>query len=185
MQARMGHFTAIGMRDRVEDPNALVINTCGKNDTAELGDDKVWAWANPTNRAKIHNYAGCQAVSVECLWQGMKIFVKGGTPILNILEGNWRGGKGRKPIGAWAGEGRPLITNPGDARRKIYIPAYRALVEHWLAYDAVWAMIEKASNHSADVYLRDFDTGRGLDRRGPMSHAWVLAVFLNTGAFPD
>ena len=52
----------------------------------------------------------------------------------------------------------------------------------------VWPCVEdlgKARQHAGLVYLRDFDTGRGIDRNGPMSHAWVLAVWLNTGSFPS
>lgn len=45
----MGHFTAIGMRAKAEDPTALIINTCCGNDTAERGDFKAWVWSNPTN----------------------------------------------------------------------------------------------------------------------------------------
>jgi len=41
-----------------------------------------------------------------------------------------------------------------------------------------------AANHPGPVYLRDHDTGRGVDRNGPMSHGWVLCTFLNTGKWP-
>lgn len=39
---KMGHFTAIGMRTPVTDPTALVINTCGANDTAGRGTPASW-----------------------------------------------------------------------------------------------------------------------------------------------
>lgn len=63
----MGKFTAVGMRTRVESPDALVVNTCGRNDTAERGDPTSWVWSNPTNRALTHRYEGVTAVSVEAL----------------------------------------------------------------------------------------------------------------------
>jgi hypothetical protein len=180
----MGHFTAIGMRTKVEDLSALVINTCSGNDTDAAGDFTSWTWSNPTNRAIIHHYEGYQAVSVECLWQGTKVFRGGAAPDEITLGGDWRRGKAKRPIGAWAGEGVPLITSPGEARRRIYVPAFRNLVEHWLQDDEVRVWVERAKAWGGPVFLRDHDTGRGIDRNGPMSHAWVLCEFLNTGRWP-
>lgn len=182
---RMGHFTAIGMRVKVDPTeNALVINTCGANDTAERGTFESWVWSNPTNRAITHHYEDIQAVSVEALWQGTKVFQVGGKADPITLGGDWRRGKAKRPVGAYAGPGNPLITSPGAARRKIYVPAFTHLVSHWLQDDIVRDWVQRARAHKGPVYLRDHDTGRGIDRNGPMSHAWVLATFLNTGSFP-
>ena len=176
-----GHLTAIGMRTPITDPYALVINTCGRNDTAEPGDPISWAWCNPTNRAITHQYHDIQAVSVECLWQGTKILRGATGPDPLTLAGNWRRGKAKRPIGAYAGPGQPLITSPGAARRAIYIPAFRNLVTHWLAVSEVQDWVSRVHAHDGPVYLRDHDTGRGIDRNGPMSHAWLLCEFLNSG----
>lgn len=181
----MGHFTAIGMRTKVEDESALIINTCGKNDTDEPGTPTSWVWSNPTNRAIRHEYAGVTAVSVECLWQGTKIRPGMDRPDPEVLNGEWRRGKAKRPIGAWAGEGQPLITTPGEARRRVYIPAYGNLIAHWLQDETVRGFIHTARQHDGHVYLRDHDTGRGVDRSGPMSHAWVLAMWLNTSYLPS
>lgn len=180
----MGHFTAVGMRTKIEDKSALVINTCSMNDTAERGTFESWVWSNPTNRAIRHEYEGLSAVSVECLWQSTKIFKEGGIPDVIGLDGEWRRGKARRPIGAWAGPGKPLITTPGEARRKIYIPAFKRLIERWLENETVAGWIDAARLHAGPVFLRDHDTGRGVDRNGPMSHAWVLATWLNMGKWP-
>lgn len=180
----MGHFTAIGMRDSVP-RGAVVINTCARNDTAERGTDHDWVWCNPTNRAMRHHYVDVVAVSVECLWQGTKIREEGGRPSAVVLGGQWRANKARRPLGAWAGEGQPLITDPGNARRAIYIPAFRRLVEHWLCDPEIADRVQRARAHDGPIFLRDWDTGRGVDRNGPMSHAWLLAMWLNTGRWPD
>ena len=186
----MGKFTAIGMRVKVPGTvgiDCMVINTCGQNDTAERGNIESWVWSNPTNRAITHKYHDIEAVSVECLWQGCKILREeiGSYPNPETIGGNWRKGKGRAPRGAYAGPGNPLITNPGEARRKIYIPAFRNLVEHWMNDWMVVSWIEQCRRFDGPIYLRDHDTGRGLDRNGPMSHAWVLCTFLNTGRWPE
>jgi hypothetical protein len=180
----MGKFTAIGMRTKVEDKTALVINTCGQNDTAEIGTDTAWVFCNPTNRALVHRYEDVGAVSVEALWQGCKLLPDQTTPDVAILHGEWRKNKGKRPVGAYAGPNNPLITTPGEARRKIYVPAFRKLIEFYLNIEEVRQRIDAARKHDGPVYLRDHDTGRGIDRNGPMSHAWLFAMWLNTGVWP-
>jgi len=180
----MGHFTAWSMRDPVPD-GGIAINTCAGNDTSDRGSDLDWTWCNPTNRAIVHHYADVSAVSVECLWQGTKIRYIGGEPDRSILWGLWKANKAKRPIGAWAGDGAPLITNPGAARRAIYIPAFRNLVNHWLSDAEIADRVKRARASNRPIFLRDWDTGRGIDRNGPMSHAWVLATWLNTGTWPE
>jgi hypothetical protein len=182
----MGHFTAVGMRQKIDAPNALVINTCSDNDTAERGSPTRWSWSNPTNRRFTHPYHGFEAVSVECLWQGTKLFTPDGYPDEATLSGQWRRGKAKRPLGAYAGAGQPLITDPGEARRRIYLPAFARLIDGWIEEDdTVRGWVLDAQTHDGPVFLRDFDTGRGIDRNGPMSHAWVLATRLNTGEWPS
>lgn len=182
----MGQFTAIGMRQKVDDPTALIINTCANNDTTNAGHYQQWAWCNPTNQIVAHPYHDITAISVECLWQGTKLRTGQTQPDQEVLDGNWRKNKGKCPVGAYAGPGLPLITTPGEARRTIYIPAYRRLVDHWInTSEEVFDWVVNATNHKGNVYLRDHDTGRGLDRNGPMSHAWLLAMYLNTLHWPD
>lgn len=184
----MEKFEAIGMRTKITDPDALIINTCSDNDTSERGTPTRWSWSNPTNRRfeAVHPLdPECRAVSTEAMWQGTKIRVEGGTPDPLTLAGDWRRGKGKKPVGTWMGPNRPLARTPGAGRRAVYIPCFRAQIERWVAEDEqVRAWITQAAQHEGQVFLRDFDTGRGVDRNGPMSHAWVLSVWLNTGEWP-
>ena len=185
----MGKFTAIGMRTPVEDDRALVVNTCSDNDKCLIGNNAQWSWCNPTNRLfeAVHpEDDAVRAVSIEALWQGTKIFKAGGRPDPFTLDGDWRRGKGKKPIGSWAGEGRALHQTPGDARRAIYIPAFiRQIYRILMSNNGAEALLRYAGRQSRNVFLRDWDTGRGLEQRGPMSHAWVLANILNTGDVPE
>lgn len=178
----MGKYTAVSMRASLPD-DTLIINTCSDNDTDQTGDATRWSWTNPTNRrywATHKNDPECTAVSLECLWQGTKIMQGQSSPDYKILGGDWRKGKGRRPIGAWNGPGRGLITNPGTARREIYVPAFVTQL-HQQLYDNSKAsrLLREATAHDGRIALRDFDTGRGIDRNGPMSHAWVLSIILN------
>ena len=185
--AIMGKYTAIGMRTAESSlpDKRIVINTCGKNDTAEKGDMHTWVWCNPTNRAITHKYEDIEAVSVECLWQGTKILTQDGRPDALTLSGNWRRGKGKRPVGAYNGPNRPLITSPGAARRAIYLPAFKNLIDHWMKDSQVQDWVAECEAFDGHVFLRDHDTGRGLDRNGPMSHAWLLCMYLNNKAWPS
>ncbi|SRR6184192_2737360 len=183
----MNKFEAVGMRKKIEDPGALVINTCSDNDTKERGSLTRWSWSNPTNRMYPHVYYSYTAVSTECLWQGTKIPRTNprNEPDPLTLAGDWRRGKGKRPRGAYAGPDAAPITTPGGARRAIYIPAFCSQIERWMAEDETVAeWVQTARDHDGTVYLRDHDTGRGVDRNGPMSHAWLLSVYLNTGRWP-
>lgn len=189
----MGKFTAIGMRTPVVEKNALVINTCSDNDKALIGNMTQWSWSNPTNRLLpvVHpEDPTIIAVSIEALWQGTKIFTPLGRPDPLTLAGDWRRGKAKRPLGAWAGEGAALHNTPAGARRAIYIPAfirnkYSILFSTGELARHGQELIKAASKHDGPVYLRDWDTGRGVERNAPMSHAWLLAEILNTGYVPS
>lgn len=133
-----------------------------------------------SNRKYTATYADVRAVSTECMWQGTKLLPNQAQPDITILRGNWRKNKGKKPQGAYTGLFNPLITVPGEARRKIYIPVFLNQICSWISDSKeVRDMLKMAVNHDGNVYMRDFDTGRGIDRNGPMSHAWLLAIILN------
>lgn len=174
----MGEMKPIGMRTSVREPGAMIINTCAQNDTDALGNKLSWSWCNPTNRRFNHVYHGYVAVSVECLWQGTKVFAGlPHKPTLSTMAGRWRDAKRKRPLGAYAGEGEPLITTPGEARRRIYIPAYKRQIELWREFKPeINDWIAEAMERGA--YVRDHDTGQGIDQPGPMSHAWLLIEIL-------
>ncbi len=189
----MGKFTAIGHTTRAP-AGAVVVETCSHNDTCDAGNDINWSWANPTNRRFGASFAGVGAVSVEALWQGLKALPGEACPDYRTLRlGDWRRGKKMRPAGHWGGDGKPLITTAGEARRRIYLPAYAAQIDRWLRHDL--AVVDRLASLRAApgfVFLRDWDTGRGVDdavddrgrHNGPMSHAWALCVWLNTGIWP-
>lgn len=191
----MTKFRVLQMRAPAPKDAGLVINVACGNDRPGKGDFYAWAWASPTNTRYQANFQWgfgatddecLHAKSVECLWQGTKLFTRSGpNPDQAVLEGDWRKAKGWKPIGAWGGPGRPLL-DVMDARRLIYVPAYRHQILQWLVDDPeVEGWVDRARVEPGPVYLRDFDTGQGLDNPRPMSHAWVLSVFLNKGVWPD
>lgn len=199
----MTQYLPIHMRTKVETSRyILVVNTCTDNDTDKIGTKNAWSWSNPTNRAVPVAIPGTDhfATSVEALWQGSKVLP--GTPGLwrddegrwhlseaNFMQanhatlfGDWRRAKGWKPVGAWAGEGLPLVSDPIEARRRVYLPAYAAQLREMVKHPEVRAMLVRAKGYET-VYLRDHNTGGIEDRRG-MSHAYLLAGWLTNKEFP-
>lgn len=180
----MGKFTAIGHTTRAP-AGGTVIETCSHNDGRDAGNDLNWSWANPTNRRFSANFVGVGAVSVEALWQGLKSLPGQPCPDYRTLAGDWRRGKKACPAGHWSGKGQPLITGAGEARRRIYLPAYASQIDRWLRHDlAVADHLASVRAAPGLVFLRDWDTGRGIDdavddrgrHHGPMSHAWALRL---------
>ena len=158
-------------------PNTLFANTCSGNDTAVVSDPTNWTWANPTNTTTRVPIAGTSltAASTECAWQETKVLPN--TPGLRETPGGWflsetdflaangatlngnrRRGKGWRPIGAWVGADRPLLTDPAEARRAIYLPAYAAQLAAAEQHPGVAPILAHAATHEL-VYLRDHNTG--------------------------
>ncbi len=104
----IGHFTPAPL-------GSIVIETCSGNDTSDPGSDLNWTWTNPTNRRYEAAYEGVSAISTQAMWQGTKAFPGEPCPDPLTLAGDWRRGKKRRPLGAWGGPGRPLITSAGEA----------------------------------------------------------------------
>lgn len=98
-------------------------------------------------------------------------------PNPDTLAGAWRNGKGKRPLGAYAGPDQPLITNPGTARRAIYIPAFKRLITNWLEDPDVQKVLAYARNWQGPVFSAI--TAEASTGDGPMSHAWLLCTWLN------
>lgn len=169
-------------------PDAYVIETCSDNDTPKSGASRRWSWANPSNTRFPVLYGGRVFCSTEGLWQGAKVFTHDGQPdmVAGAKPGHWRRAKKRRPFGHWGGPDQAPITTAREARLRVYLPAYKAQIEQWMTADPeVARWVAEARAHAGIVYLRDWDTGKGLDNGGPMSHGWLLAYYLNHGRMPE
>lgn len=119
--------------------------------------------------------------SVEAIWQGSKVFnAKDPNPDYYMLFGkkSFKKNKGKKPLGHWGGKGQPIIRDVGDARRKIYIPAYEWVLDNYLKSDVI-GLFKKAAISDVIIYLYDFDSNDDIDNPAPLSHASVLVTYLN------
>lgn len=123
------------------------------------------------------------AQSVEGLWQGLKVFEREGTDprkwALTGMSGIKRGGKRR---GAVRGHqfGNELLGYR-DARFRIYLPAYRWVLENRLAREVGEL---RALAEAGALVLLDYETNADPnDLTAPLSHAALVRYWLE-GAWP-
>jgi hypothetical protein len=140
----------------------------------------------PHGGIPIPNTPGETAQSVEGLWQGLKVFERE-----DIDPGKWamtgmsaikRGGKSRGAVrGHRFGVGSDVLLGYREARFRIYLPAYKWVLENRLA-----AQVEELRRVAADqpVVLLDYETNADPDDLSrPLSHAALVKYHLQ-GAWP-
>ncbi|SFF79244.1 hypothetical protein SAMN05421541_12248 [Actinoplanes philippinensis] len=123
---------------------------------------------------------GVVAASVEGIWQALKVFdqadVDPGKLSVTSMTGLKRTVRRYGPVrGHRAGlHGETLLDYPA-ARRQIYLPAYRWVLEHRLS-----DLVDRLRGLAGDgVVLLDYTTnGDPSDTSSPLSHAALLARHL-------
>jgi len=119
--------------------------------------------------------------SVEGLWQGLKVFesadVDRGKLEITSMKGLKRTVRrfGRC-LGHRHGFGSDVLLDYVAARRALYLPAYRWVLEHRLA-DEVARL--RTLGRDRTVVLLDYETNLDVDDpRKPLSHAGLVAAWL-------
>jgi hypothetical protein len=121
------------------------------------------------------------AASVEGLWQGLKVFERADVDLSKLTDTSMRGLKRSARrfgavLGHRTGASDGALLNYAAARRRIYLPAYRWVLDHCLQ-DA----LSKLRRLGADqlVVLLDYETNADLDDLSrPLSHASLIVRYL-------
>lgn len=130
---------------------------------------------------------GVTAVSVEGIWQGLKVFERADVDPARFEITSMKGIKrsvrvnGRVRGHRKGVEGTELLDYI-SARHLIYLPSYRYVLEH-LVQDLLLQLRALAAEVS--LVLLDYETNgdvRRLDK--PLSHAALVAMYLR-GAWPE
>ena len=129
---------------------------------------------------------GYKATCVEAIWQGLKVFEHSDVDVglfnndtmKNLKRTVQRYGK---PLGHRKGvEGKELLSYI-DARKQIYIPSYR-----WVLENKVADIIERLKVASKDktIILLDYDTNSDVENiKRPLSHASLIKAYVE-GKYP-
>lgn len=139
----------------------------------------------PHGGIPIPNTPGQSAQSVEGLWQGLKVFEREDIDprkwAITDMAGIKRGGKSRGGVrGHRFGVGSDVLLGYRDARVRIYLPAYRWVLEHRLT-----AEVEQLRRLTGEtLVLLDYETNPDVDDLSrPLSHAALVKLHLD-GAWP-
>ena len=129
---------------------------------------------------------GMTAMCVEAVWQGLKVFAHADVDVSvfqnatmhNIKRTVRRFGP---PLGHRKGVHGTELLGYIEARKLIYLPTYRWVLEHKVA-----GIIDRlrAASRTQTIILLDYDTNADVeDPRKPLSHASLVKAFVE-GTYP-
>lgn len=129
---------------------------------------------------------GYTATCVESIWQGLKVFESCdvdtslfGNDTMKGLKRTVR--KYGKPLGHRKGVNGTELLGYIEARKLIYIPAYRWVLENKVAH--IIERLREASK-TKNIVLLDYDTNADVeDARKPLSHASLIKAYVE-GVYP-
>ena len=158
-------------------PGALVVDGTSRGEEPWVRFSPFF----PHGGIPVPNSPGLFAQSVEGLWQGLKVFenedIDPSRWEVTDMRGIKRAGRKRgKVLGHRFGVGSDVLLGYRDARYRIYLPAYRWVVENRLAEE-----VKRLRDQVADrpVVLLDYETNGDVeDLSRPLSHAALVRFFL-------
>lgn len=129
---------------------------------------------------------GYTATCVEAIWQGLKVFENSDIDINMFRNDTMKNIKRtvRKygtPLGHRKGVNGTELLGYLEARKHIYIPAYR-----WVLENKVYRIIEKLrmASKTKTIVLLDYDTNSDVENlKKPLSHASLIKAYVE-GIYP-
>lgn len=124
---------------------------------------------------------GCTSISVEGIWQGLKVFEHYGIDVQMFRNATMKNIKRTvrrfgKPLGHRKGVGSTELLNYIDARMLIYVPAYKWMLEN-KAQEQVKKLREWSENKT--VILLDYNTNEDIANPStPLSHAAMVKAYI-------
>lgn len=129
---------------------------------------------------------GYMVTCVEAIWQGLKVFENSDIDI-NMFRNNTMKNIKRTvrkygaPLGHRKGVNGTELLGYLEARKQIYIPAYR-----WVLENKVYGIIEKLrlASKTKTIILLDYDTNSDVENlKKPLSHASLIKAYVE-GIYP-
>lgn len=123
---------------------------------------------------------GVTATCVEAVWQGLKVFETADVDVRMFLNDTMKNIKRTvrrfgKPLGHRKGVNGSELLQYIEARKLIYIPTYRWMLEH-----KVPRIIErlKEASKTKTIILLDYNTNCDVDDpKKPLSHAFLVKAY--------
>lgn len=129
---------------------------------------------------------GYTATCVEAIWQGLKVFEGEDVDIQMFYNDTMKNIKRTvrrlgKPLGHRKGVNGTELLGYIEARKQIYIPAYR-----WVLENKVASIIERLreASKTKTIVLLDYDTNSDVENvKKPLSHASLIKAYAE-GIYP-
>ena len=129
---------------------------------------------------------GYTATCVEAIWQGLKVFEGCDVDIQMFKNDTMKNIKRTvrrfgKPLGHRKGVNGTELLGYIEARKQIYIPAYR-----WVLENKVASIIERLreASKTKTIVLLDYDTNADVENaKKPLSHASLIKAYAE-GIYP-
>ena len=129
---------------------------------------------------------GYTATCVEAIWQGLKVFEGCDVDVQMFQNDTMKNIKRTvrrfgKPLGHRKGVNGTELLGYIDARKQIYIPAYR-----WVLENKVASIIERLreASKTKTIVLLDYDTNADVENaKKPLSHASLIKAYAE-GIYP-
>lgn len=126
---------------------------------------------------------GMTAYSVEGIWQGLKVFENAGIDRYSFKNDTMKNIKRTvrkfgRPLGHQYGVLSKQLLNYADAKRLIYIPAYKYVLDNVPEVQNIIQRIKKQSEIS-DIVLLDYNLNPdNRDASKPLSHAELVKMYI-------
>ena len=129
---------------------------------------------------------GMTATCVEAIWQGLKVFENSVVDVSLFMNDTMKNikrsvRKNGKPLGHRKGVNGNELLGYIEARKQIYIPTYR-----WVLENKVSSIIErmKEASKTKTIVLLDYNTNQDVnDASKPLSHAFLIKAYIE-GIYP-
>lgn len=129
---------------------------------------------------------GYTATCVEAIWQGLKVFEGCGVDVEMFKNDTMKNIKRTvrrfgKPLGHRKGVHGTELLGYIEARKQIYIPTYKWVLENKVAF--IIDRLREASK-TKTIVLLDYDTNADVENaRKPLSHASLIKAYVE-GIYP-
>ena len=130
---------------------------------------------------------GYTATCVEAIWQGLKVFESCDVDVQMFQNDTMKNIKRTvrrfgKPLGHRKGVNGKELLGYIEARKQIYIPTYRWVLENKVAH--IIERLRAASNEGKTIVLLDYDTNADVENpKKPLSHASLIKAYAK-GIYP-
>ena len=158
-------------------PGAIIIDVTSKGE----GEWQKLSPFYPHGGIPVPFSEGVTSMSVEGVWQGLKVFETGDVDRNSFRNGTMKGIKrtvrtNGKCLGHRKGVNGKELLGYIDARKEIYVPTY-----FWMLENKCPEQIKKLRimSQSKPVILLDYDTNADLeDSKKPLSHASLICKYI-------